>query len=134
MWLPLLYSMRWPLGNWYPSLPTLCSYVILVCCVKSLHSCLTPCDPMNCSPPGSCVHGIFQARILEWAAMPSSRGSPQPRDQTRNTHISCIGKCILYHSCHLGSPCYPAVPSQFLTGSRAHFVSYPGNFQSKKPI
>ena len=39
-------------------------------------------DPVNCSPPGSSVHGILQALILEWVAMPSSRGSSQPRDQT----------------------------------------------------
>ena len=42
-------------------------------------SCLTLCNPMNCSPPGSSVHRILQARILEWGAMPSSRESPQPR-------------------------------------------------------
>ena len=39
------------------------------------------CDPLDCSPPGSSVHGILQARILEWVAMPSSRGSSSPRDQ-----------------------------------------------------
>ena len=50
-------------------------------------SCLTLCDPMHCSPPGSSVHGIPQARILEWVAISFSRGSPQPRDQT---HQSCI--------------------------------------------
>ena len=43
-------------------------------------SCLTFCDPMDCSPPGSSVHGILQARILEQFAIPSSRESPQPRD------------------------------------------------------
>ena len=42
---------------------------------KSFQSCLTLRDPMDCSPPGSSLHGILQARILEWAAMPSSRGS-----------------------------------------------------------
>ena len=42
--------------------------------------CQTLGDPMDCSPPGSSVHGISQARILEWVAMPSSRGSSQPRD------------------------------------------------------
>ena len=42
---------------------------------KSLQSCLTLCHPMECSPPGSSVHGILQARILEWVAGPSSRGS-----------------------------------------------------------
>ena len=44
--------------------------------------CPTLCDPMGCSPPGSSVHGILYARILEWVAMPYSRGSFQPRDQT----------------------------------------------------
>ena len=47
-------------------------------CAKSLQSCPTLCDPLDCSPPGASVHGIFQARILEWVAMPSSRGSSQP--------------------------------------------------------
>ena len=44
---------------------------------------LTLCDPANCSPPGSSVHGILQARILEWVAIPSSRGSSWPKDQTQ---------------------------------------------------
>ena len=44
---------------------------------KSLHLCLTLCDSLDCSPPGSPVHGILQARILEWVPMPSSRGSSQ---------------------------------------------------------
>ena len=48
------------------------------------------CDPMDCSPPGFSVHGISQARILEWVAISFSRGSSQPRNQT---HISCIS-CI----------------------------------------
>ena len=47
----------------------------------------TLCDPLDCSPPGSSVHGIFQARILEWVAISSSRGSSWPRDWT---HISCV--------------------------------------------
>ena len=42
--------------------------------------CPTPCNPMNCSLPGSSVHGILQTRILEWVAIPFSRGSSQPRD------------------------------------------------------
>ena len=49
---------------------------------KSLLSRPTLCDPMDCSPPGSSVHGNLQARILEWVAMPSSRGSSQPRIKT----------------------------------------------------
>ena len=54
---------------------------------KLLQLCLTLCDPMDCSLPGSYVHGIIQARILVWDAMPSSRGFSWPRDQT---HISYI--------------------------------------------
>ena len=45
-------------------------------------SCLTLCDPMDCSPPGSSVHGVSQARMLEWAAISFSRGSSWPRDRT----------------------------------------------------
>ena len=67
----------------------------------SLQSCLTLCDPMDYSPPGSFVHGIPQARILEWVATPSSRGSSWPRDWT---WVSCIGRWVLYHQCQLGSP------------------------------
>ena len=50
----------------------------------------TLCDPMDCSPPGSSVHGIFQARILEWVVLPSSRGPSRPRDQTCVSQVSCI--------------------------------------------
>ena len=50
--------------------------------------CLTPCGLMDCSPQGSSVHGILQARILEWVAMPFSRGSSQPRDGTRVSYIA----------------------------------------------
>ena len=46
------------------------------------------CDPTDCSPPGFSVHGILQARLLEWVAMPSSRASSQPRDQTQVSHIT----------------------------------------------
>ena len=51
-------------------------------------------DPMNCSPPGSTVYRISQARILKWVAIPFSRGSSWLRDWT---HIPCIGRSILYH-------------------------------------
>ena len=61
-----------------------------VLCLVTL-SCLTLCDPMDCGQPqrpGSSVHGVLQARILEWAAMPSSKRSSQPRDWTQVSHIS----------------------------------------------
>ena len=51
-------------------------------------SCLTLSHPMDCSLPGSSLHGIFQAGVLEWVAISFSRGSYQPRDRTR---VSCIG-------------------------------------------
>ena len=64
---------------------------------KSPPSCVTLCDPMDCSPQGSSVHGIHQARLLEWVAMYSSRGSSRPRDWTRVSYISCTGRWVLYH-------------------------------------
>ena len=68
-----------------------------------VQSCLTLCHPMGASPTGSSVHGILQARILEWVAMHSARGSSQPRDGTHFSYVYCIGGQVLYHSCHLGS-------------------------------
>ena len=63
---------------------------------------LTLCNPMDCILPGSSVHGIFQARILEWVSMSVSRGSFQPRDWTR---ITCIGRQITnLPLCYLESP------------------------------
>ena len=59
---------------------------VLTCLVSQ--SCLTLWDPIDCSPPGSSVHGILQARILEWVSMLSSRGSFQPRDGTQVSHIA----------------------------------------------
>ena len=46
-------------------------------------SCLILCNPMDYSPPGSSVHGIFQARMLEWVAIPFSKGSSQPKNRTQ---------------------------------------------------
>ena len=59
------------------------------CWLKVLvtQSCPTLCHPMDCSPPVSFVHGILQARILEWVAIPFSRGSSWPKDRTQ---VSCI--------------------------------------------
>ena len=65
---------------------------------KLLQLCPSLCNPMDCSLPGSSVHGILQTRILEWVAMPSFRGSSQPRDQTCISCVSCIGRWILISS------------------------------------
>ena len=73
-------------------------------CAKSLQLCTALCDPMDCSPSDSSVHGILQARILEWIAIPFSRGSSWPRDRTHISYVSYIGRQILYPLSHLGSP------------------------------
>ena len=71
--------------------------------VKSLQSCPTLCNPMDCSPPGSSVHGILQARILESVAMPSSRGSPYPGIEPASTATPALQAGSLPQS-HWGSP------------------------------
>ena len=70
-----------------------------------LQLCLTLWDPLDCSLPGSFVHGVLEARVLEWVTLPFSRGSSHPRDRTHISYVSCIDKRVLYHWCHLGSPC-----------------------------
>jgi len=55
------------------------SFIYVCMHAKSFQSCLTLCDPTDYSLPGFCVHGVLQARILEWVAIPSSRGSSRPR-------------------------------------------------------
>ena len=68
---------------------------VCVCVCVCAQWCLTLCDPMDCSLQGSSVYGILQASILEWVAVPFSRGSSHPSDRTS---ISCIGGWIFYHS------------------------------------
>ena len=68
---------------------------------RLLQLCLALCNAVDCSLPGSSVLGILQAGILEWVAVPSSRGASRPRD---GTLLSCVGRQVLYHYYHLGSP------------------------------
>ena len=63
-----------------------------LCSVAQL--CLTLCNPINCSPPGSTAHEVFQARILEWVAISYSRRAPWPRDATL---VSWIARQVFYH-------------------------------------
>ena len=63
-------------------------------CAKLLQLCPAFCDPIDCSPLGSSVHGILQARILEWAAMPSSGGPSWCRGWTCVSCVSCIGRWL----------------------------------------
>ena len=88
--------------EWYNSV-----YLIgCVCACSVIKSCPAFCDPMDCSLPGSSVHGICQARTLEWVAISSTRGSSQPRDLTR---VSSIGRQILYHWTSWEAPHWVAV-------------------------
>ena len=70
----------------------------------SLQSYPTLCSPVGCSLPGSSVHGILQARILERVALRPSRGSSRPKDWTHVSSVSCIVRWVLYHQHHLRRP------------------------------
>ena len=91
------YSQFWPFHFvFFSHVPESVTANILLCycCCLVTQSCLTLYDPMDCCMLGSSVHGMSQARTLEWVPSFSSRGSSWPRDQTC---ISCIGRHILYH-------------------------------------
>ena len=90
-------------------------------CAKLLQSCPTLCNPLDRSPPGSSVHGILQARILEWFAMPSTRGSSPTRDLTQ---VSCTGRWILYHRHQLGSPSHTLTGLVMATQISADFSRF----------
>ena len=68
-----------------------------VCVCVHTQSFLTLCNPMDCSPPGSTAHRIFQARILGQVTISYLRGSSQPKVWTHVSFVSCIGRWILYH-------------------------------------
>ena len=76
-------------------------FSFLRCCCLVAQLCPTLCNPMDCSPPGSSVHGIFQARVLEWVAISFSRGSSRP--QGLNLDLLHCGQ-MLYCLSHQGSP------------------------------
>ena len=81
---------------------------------------------MDHSPSGSSVHGILQARILEWIAVSSSRGSSQPGGRTHISYISWIVSHVLYHQCHLGSPWHK---EGIFTKIRKLLWSWAGNYE-----
>ena len=72
-------------------------WVLCILGAKLCQLCPTLCNPVDYSPLDFSVHGILQARILEWVAMSSSRGSSWPRDQTHVSYVSCLGRWVLYH-------------------------------------
>ena len=76
---------------------------------RSLQSCPTLCDPIDYSPPGSSIHWILQARILEWFAMPSSRGSSRPRDWTCVSYVYLHWQAGSIPLAPPGKPLFPAL-------------------------
>ena len=83
--------------------PMSCTCVCVCVCVHD-NSFQTLCNPMDHNLPGSSVHGILQARILEWVVISFSRGSSPPRNQSRVSDISCMGRQVLPLLSQLGSP------------------------------
>ena len=102
----LSFTRSWTCSCWYMEMPVLYTLpmwdnetrrkriTLASSRVKVLvtQSCPTLCDPVGCSPPGSSVHGILQARVLEWIVISFSRGSSQPRERTR---VSCVADRFL---------------------------------------
>ena len=99
VWVCVVYNWQVPWMQWAPKHPAhssswedRLSFKVCMCVCSVTQSCLTLCNPIDCSPPGSSVHKIVQARILEWVAISSSRGSSRPWDRTC---ISCAGRQFL---------------------------------------
>ena len=86
------------------------NYMYLCVCAKSLRSCPTLCDPMDCSPPGALSMGILQPRILERVAMPSSRGSSWPKDQARVSQTRVSQTCVSHSLLHWQAGSLPLAP------------------------
>ena len=104
-------------------------HILSVCFVPDIvldvlctQSCLTLQDPMHYSPPGSSVHGIFQARMLEWVAISSSRGSSQPGDLTCVSCIPCTAVGLFYHWATGASLTY--VNSNLLSLSTSYILNH----------
>ena len=103
LWMPYAFKKTWfvsfiNIGKLSPTVSSGTAFLLfflLSTLGESLvaQSCLTLCDPMDCSLPGSSNHGIFQARVLKWVAISFSRESSWPRDRTWVSHIA--GRCII---------------------------------------
>ena len=86
--LPLGQGTTRLVQNWERSTSRLYAVTLLESKSEVAQSCPTLCEPMDCSPPCSSVHGVFQVRVLEWVAISFSRGSSRPRDGTQVSHIA----------------------------------------------
>ena len=80
----------------------------------------------DCTPPVSSVHGIFQARILDWAAISYSRESPQARDGSCDAGVFCIGRQILYHCATWETPIPSLLAANVMAGTESNYISVVG--------
>ena len=90
-WVTFTFTYNQRLYLWFPHVPPNCVHLL------SCFSHVKLWDPIDCSPPVSSVVGISQVRILEWIAMPFSRGSSWSKDWNHISFIFCIGRQVLYH-------------------------------------
>ena len=98
--------------------------VCMCVCVLAAQLCLTLCEPMNCSLPGSSVHGILQARTLEWIAIPFFRGSSPPRDRTQ---VSCIAG--RFFTVWATREAFPMIYPVFKIQGQHGFITFPIHFK-----
>ena len=101
----------------YLSLPSFLSIAFVCRCCLVTKSCLTLCDPMDCSLPGSSSMEFPRQEHWEWIAISSSRGSSQPRDRIHVSCVSCTGRRILYHWATREAHIYPCVYHMILKSS-----------------
>ena len=107
-------AIQWPWYELFNLFPIPFRFVLLLAKWSEVaQSCPTLCDPVDCSPPCSSVHGIFQARVLKWVATSFSRGYSRPRNRTQ---VTCIVSKTLYRLSHQGSLCcwYLILNSHFI--------------------
>ena len=98
---PLIYSFSFLESTFWLQFHSFINWITPKIYIMHLHArllqlCLTLCDPVDHRPPGSSVHRILQARIVEWVVMPFSRVSFWSRNQTSICYVSCFGRRVLY--------------------------------------
>ena len=102
---------------------------------QSLQSCPTLCNLMDCSsPPGSSVHGILQARIVEWVAMPFTRGSSRTRDRICVPCVSCIAGRLFNHWTTCEAPCLIRNKTQYKTQNKHPTLAVEVWFEPNSPF
>ena len=144
----LIWGAAWEFVLLMSSQVILTWMVCSCCCVCSVAQlCLSLCDPTDCSLPGSSIHGISQARMLEWVAVSFPRGSSQPRDQTCVSWVSALaggfftteplGKqwsADLTSNSTIASAFWILTPNSFSLSSLSHFLPMLTGFYHPNPF